>query len=218
MNLLIVDDHVLFRQGISELFNTQPDFSITGEAGSIHEAVEKARLLQPDIVLMDVNLPDGSGLDATRQILDGSPRSSVVFLTISEDDQRLLKAARSGAAGYLLKDMPFSKLADSLRGVYHHEAAYSRTMMRRLVDEYAVLRCEDETHGVRQADLTAIEIEILRELTAYASNKEIADCLVISVATVKYHLHKILARYQLKDRLEAATFARSLGLVKEYPS
>jgi DNA-binding NarL/FixJ family response regulator len=218
MNLLLVDDHILFREGISYLFQTQPDFEVLGEAGSIGEAVQKARSLKPDIVLMDISLPDGSGLDAARPILEASPHSRVVFLTIHDDDQRLLQAAQSGAVGYLLKDLPFSKLADSLRGVCQDEAAFSRKMMLRLIEGFAESRCTGDVPDPRLAELTRIEIEILRELSSYASNKEIADCLVVSVATVKYHLHKIMSQFNLKDRLDAASFARALGLEKQYPS
>jgi DNA-binding NarL/FixJ family response regulator len=117
MKILIVDDHVLFREGLSSLIAKQTDLTVVGEAGSVHEAIEKARTTLPEMILLDFNLPDGTGLDATRAILAELPDVKIVFLTIYEDDERLFAAIRAGAQGYLLKNIPVAKLLAALRGL-----------------------------------------------------------------------------------------------------
>ena len=126
MKILLVDDHVLFREGLTGLINSQPDLSVVGAADSVQEAIVKASALKPDIILMDFGLPDGTGLDATIAILDESPDTKIVFLTMHEDDDRLFKALRSGAKGYLLKNTSVNKLLSFIRGVQQGKAAITR--------------------------------------------------------------------------------------------
>jgi two-component system, NarL family, nitrate/nitrite response regulator NarL len=135
--MLIVDDHVLFREGLVSLFERQPDFEVIGEAGSVNEAVLKAAKLNPDLILMDFNLPDGTGLEATQSIMENAPTTKIIFLTIEEANERLFAAIRAGAKGFLLKNVSTSDLLASLRGLQHGEAALSRKMTSLLIEELA---------------------------------------------------------------------------------
>ncbi|RME41891.1 MAG: DNA-binding response regulator [Chloroflexi bacterium] len=214
MKILLVDDHDLFREGLVSLLRKQPEFKVVGEAGSVREAIAAARDLNPDLVLMDFGLPDGTGADATRAILADRPETNIVFLTMHEDDELLFEAIQSGAKGYLLKNAPVSKLLASLRGLQRGEAALSRTMTRRLLDMLPRLRMSrtpdwaDPPNG-----LTARELEVLRELARGASNREIAERLCVSQNTVKNHVRRILAKLNVSSRHEAASYARRHGLV-----
>ncbi|RME44896.1 MAG: DNA-binding response regulator [Caldilineae bacterium] len=215
MDVLIVDDHILFREGLVNLLNAQPDIRVVGEAGSVHETIQMIDKLHPDIILMDVTLPDGTGLDATQAILAKQPDAKIVFLTVHEDDDRLFAAIRSGAKGYLLKNVPVSKLLSFLRGVSEGRAALSADMTSRILEEFSRLATPSSSTAsppeFRQ--LTAREIEILRELATGATNREIADQLIISEHTVKNHVRNILNKLNLKNRREVARFARQHGLI-----
>jgi len=211
MKIVIVDDHVLFREGLAAIIRSESDIEIVGQAGSVQEAIETVKGLKPDMVLMDFGLPDGTGADATRAILQEHPGCKVVFLTMSEEDEDLLAAIRSGAAGYLLKNMRPSKLVSSLRSVQHGESAVSRAMTLRLMQELARTK---ESPQAQDPTLTRRELEVLRELASGFSNQEIAGHLFISENTVKYHVHSILEKLNLTDRRDAAAYAREHGILK----
>ena len=211
MKLLIVDDHVLFREGLASIIRPEKDIEIIGLAGTVQEAVEIAGQARPDIVLMDFHLPDGTGADATKAILDLHPECGIVFLTMSEKDENLISAIRSGAKGYLLKDMHPTKLIDAVKAVHRGESAISRTMTLTLMQELS-------RNGSGQASkssptLTRRELDVLNAIAQGLSNHEIAEKFVLSENTVKYHVHSILDKLQLKDRKEAATYARDRGLI-----
>ena len=212
MKVLVVDDSILFREGLVNMFLSYPEFSIVGEAGSVQEAVIKARETRPDVILMDFGLPDGTGTEATRVILSELPQTRIVILTIHDADERVLAAIQSGAKGYLLKEMPFSKLMASLRGLMRDEAAISRKMTMRLMNEFSQMRPSHHPDDFQLADFSMREIEILRELASDASNQEIAARLSLSIPTVKHYIHQILAKLDMKSRKEAARFARRQGL------
>ena len=212
MKLLIVDDHVLFREGLASIIQSEADIDIVGKVGTVRDAVEYARNAKPDVILMDFVLPDGTGVDATRAILEMHPSCKVVFLTMSEQDENLFAAIRSGAKGYLLKDMHPTKLVVALRSVQQGESALSRTMTLRLMGELS--RTKPAEAFVESPTLTRREIDVLRALAAGLSNQEIANQFYLSENTVKYHVHSILEKLRLKDRKEAATYARSKGLIK----
>jgi two-component system NarL family response regulator len=211
MKIIIVDDHILFREGLAAIISSESDIEIIGQAGDVREATELVKTLQPDLILMDFGLPDGTGADATRAILAVHPDCKVVFLTMSEEDEDLFAAIRSGAKGYLLKNMRPSKLISSLRAVQRGESALSRAMTLRLMQELARTR---EPFPVAEPTLTRRELEVLRELAAGYSNQQIAEHLFISENTVKYHVHSILEKLQLTDRRDAAAYAREHGLLK----
>jgi len=211
MKIIIVDDHVLFREGLAAIVRSESDFEIVGQAGTVREAIELASALKPDMILMDFGLPDGTGVDATRSILAKHPRCKIVFLTMSEDDERLFAAIRSGAKGYLLKNMRPAKLISTLRSVQQGESALSRSMTLRLMEELARTKALSPKSD---PTLTRRELEVLRELACGLSNQEIAERLFISENTVKYHVHSILEKLHLSDRRDAAIYAREHGFIK----
>jgi DNA-binding NarL/FixJ family response regulator len=216
MNILLVDDHVLFRQGVAFLLDAQPDMTVLGEAASATEAIVKARELKPDVILMDISLPDGNGIDTARHILSELPDVHIIFLTVHEEDERLFEAIRHGGKGYLLKNMRTSQLLEMLRGITQGEAAISRKMATRLMDEFSKMREQLSDERVIQSQdvlLTTRELDVLKLAAAGKSNQEIATELVISLSTVKNHMRNILNKLQLKNRREAVAFAKRRGLL-----
>jgi DNA-binding NarL/FixJ family response regulator len=211
IRLVIVDDHILFREGLIAIIRSGSDFEVVGQAGNVREAVEVVRSVRPDIVLMDFGLPDGTGAEATREILREHSECKIVFLTMSEEDDDLFAAIRSGARGYLLKNMHPQKLIAALRSVQQGESALSRSMTMRVMEELS-----HTTKPLYPADvtLTRREIDVLRAVAAGLSNLEIASQLFITENTVKYHVHSILEKLNLSDRRDAAEYARKHGLVK----
>ena len=207
----MVDDHILFREGLISIVRSEPDMEIVGQAGNVREAVEIVSSVKPDIVLMDFGLPDGTGVEATQAILKEYPECKVVFLTMSEEDDDLFAAIRSGAKGYLLKNMHPSKLVSSLRAVQHGESALSRSMTMRVMEELSRTTKQEYPADIT---LTRREIDVLRSVAAGLSNPEIANRLFITENTVKFHVHSILEKLHLSDRRDAAEYARKHGLVK----
>ncbi|HSG43421.1 MAG TPA: response regulator transcription factor [Anaerolineales bacterium] len=211
IRFVIVDDHVLFREGLLAIIRSEPDLEIVGQAGSVKEAVAMIGSLKPDVVLMDFRLPDGTGVDATRAVLSEYPECKIVFLTMSEEDDDLFSAVRSGAKGYLLKNMHPSKLVATIKSVYEGESALSRSMTLRLMEELSRTKAPQHTGD---PTLTRRQLDVLRELASGFSNSEIAEHLFISENTVKYHVHSILDKLGLSDRREAAEYAKKHGLAK----
>jgi DNA-binding NarL/FixJ family response regulator len=214
MRILIVDDHALFREGLASLLNGQSDFTVVGEAGSVREAVELARDLQPDLVLMDFTLPDGTGLDATQAILTERPETIIVFLTVHEEDDRLFAAIRGGAKGYMLKNVPVAELLSRLRGLKRNEVAVSPAMTSRIFEEFAQSYPARQPYNTVLTQFTTRELDVLQELTTGATNREIAERLFITENTVKNHMHRILNKLDVPNRRQAAHYARHYGLTK----
>jgi len=215
IRILIVDDHNLFRAGLAAIIGEEADIEVVGQVGTVHEAVEAVRKLRPDIVLMDFSLPDGTGAEATKRIIEENPACKVVFITMSDKEEDLLAAIRSGAVGYLMKNMAPAKLVASLRSVQKGESALSRAMTLRLMKELARTREPETTEDPVLGKLTSREKDVLVEVATGKSNQEIADRLVISENTVKYHVHSILNKLNLRDRKEMTRFAREHG-IKNY--
>ena len=193
-------------------FRLEPDIEVSGLAGTVQEAVEVVRPVKPDIVLMDYSLPDGNGADATRMVLDEHPDCKVIFLTMSDSDENLFAAIRSGAKGYLVKNMSPSKLVTTIRSVHRGESALSRSMTLRLMEELSRTKEPERLGDSSLAKLTRREMDVLRELATGKTNKEIANRLYLSENTVKYHVHSILDKLNLPDRRAAAQFAKEHGL------
>ena len=213
MKVLIVDDHILFRQGLASLLRSEPDIEVCGQAGTLAEAVEQACQLQPDIVLMDIGLPDGSGSDAARAIMAEKPDCKILFLTVHADDTELFAAVRSGAAGFLLKNEPIEKLLDAVRSIYQGQIAISMDMTKRILKEFSHTRSDSQGQWEPSPNLTKRELDILRQLAVGASNQEIAETLFLSKNTVKRHIQSIFAKLSLSNRRDAAKYARDSGLI-----
>ena len=211
MKILIVNDHILFREGLAAIIQKEPDIEVVDMVGSVKEAIELAPVIRPDIILMDFSLPDGTGAEATTRILEKCPTSRIVFVTMSEEDENLFAAIRAGAKGYLLKNMSPSKLVSAIRSVHQGESAISRAMTLRLMEELTRSKTPDQAKINTFANLTPRETDVLRELAAGLSNQEIATRLFLSENTVKYHVHSILDKLGQKDRKSAALFARDNG-------
>jgi DNA-binding NarL/FixJ family response regulator len=213
MKIIIVDDHVLFREGLAAIVRAEADIEVCGMAGSVQEAIRIVAESRPDIVLMDYRLPDGTGIDATQIILSKNPDCKIIFLTISEDDQTLFTAIRSGAKGYLLKSIRPADLISALRSVYQGESALSPTLTLRIMQEFSRSPVPDQTQEQVFGKLTSRELEILRALSEGLTNQEIADQLFLSENTVKHHLHSIFEKLNITDRKSAASIARQYKLV-----
>ena len=210
--ILIVDDHILFRQGLASLLHSEPDFEICGEAGTVRAAIEVACREKPDLVLMDFELPDGNGVQAVTAILKELPACRVVFLTVHDSDEKLFEGIRSGARGYLLKDVPVVTLIQYLRAVQRGETALSPPMTSRILQEFAR---SSPGQGSRREDLQLLtyrEIEVLRQIAVGSTNQEIGHKLFMAENTVKRHVHNILDKLALPNRRAAAAWAREHGL------
>jgi len=212
MRILIVDDHNLFREGLAAIIRQEADIEVVGLVGTVQEALDAVGALKPDIVLMDFSLPDGTGADATKKISQEHPDCKVVFMTMSDREEDLFAAIRSGAVGYLMKNMAPSKLVAALRSVQQGESALSRSMTLRLMEELSRTKEPEQSGDPALGKLTRREKDILVELAADKSNQEIAQQLYISENTVKYHVHSILNKLNLRDRKEVGRFARQHGV------
>lgn len=210
--ILLVDDHILFREGLVGLLSPQPDLTVVGEAGSLQEALAKTRELRPDLILMDISLPDGTGVEATRAILAEWPSTKVVFLTMHDEDDQLFAAIRAGAMGYLGKNIRTAELLSRLRAVAAGEAGVSPAIARRILEEFSHATAPREVDESGVEHLTAREIEIIGELARGATNRQIAKRLVISENTVKNHVANILAKLHLRSRRDVADFLQDHDL------
>ncbi len=215
IRLLLVDDHALVREGVASLLANQPDIEIVGEAEDGHQALEKTRAVMPDVILMDIEMPRCDGLEATRLIKEEFPHVKIVMLTVHDADERLFEAMRSGAVGYLLKNIGSAELVDMLRGITLGEAPISRVMAARILDEFS--RRSEPHLPASEAALTRREHEVLALVARGASNREIAAALIISDNTVKNHMRNILNKLHLANRAQAMLYARQQGLADKPP-
>ncbi len=211
IRVLIADDHKLFRQGLMSLMKTRKDtVEVIGEAETGEEAIQLAEQLKPDVILMDIYMPQLDGLQAARVIHTRHPEIAIVILTSSEKDGHLYEAVESGVSGYLLKSLDADELFTMINGVSHGEAAMTRAVASRLLKGVANRVAQDEKGEI---SLTEKELLVLRLVASGASNSDIAENLTISVNTVKTHLKNILEKLHLENRTQAATYAFERGLV-----
>jgi DNA-binding NarL/FixJ family response regulator len=215
MKILLVDEHTMFREGLKTLLDAESDLEVVGEASTAQEAIEKVSSLCPDLLLMDLSLPDRGGLEALNEILDIDPDITVVILTIVETDEIILEAIRAGAKGYVLKNMPISSLLSSLRALQRGETALSRNMVTRVVEDYKRLSQYPAPEQEEFDSLTRRELEVLELLVQGDTNMEIANKLNISENTVKNHVHNLLKKLDVKTRIQAANLARRYKLVSD---
>jgi len=214
MRVLVADDHSLFRDGITSLLEAS-GFEVVGQVGDGLAAVREAVRLNPDLVLMDITMPEMTGLEALRQIKQLAPEIPVVMLTVSDEDRDLFQAIRCGALGYLLKDLTANEFLKMLEGVQHGEAAMTRKTAARLIQGFGTLSSERRD---ARLDLTTREIELLRLVSEGLSNRTIAQRLSISENTVKYHMKNIFQKLNVQNRTEAATSAIQSGLLRPVAS
>jgi two-component system nitrate/nitrite response regulator NarL len=202
MRILLVEDHLLFQQSLAHLLGSQPDITVVGGARSVQEAVTLARQHNPDCVLMDFSLPDGTGLDAAQAILAEHPKVKIVFLTIHEDEDKIFDAIRQGAQGYLPKHISSTQLLEYLRALEHGEYAIEPQYTKRIIAEFKNSPKPKAAVQTDTSNLTPRELQVLQVLKTGASNREIAARLVISEQTVKNHVSQILKKQNIKSRHE----------------
>ena len=213
IRILVVDDHTLFRRGLTALLQAQPQFTVVGEAGDAGEALRRAAELQPDVILLDNHLPGVNGVDALQGLREAAPQAKVLMLTVSEDGQTLAMALQRGASGYLLKTVDSDVLAVAIRRAVAGQSTISPEMTDHLVNAYQAMNHPAAAVAVPplEADpvhsLSPRERQILAEIARGASNKEIARTLAIAEATVKIHVQHILRKLNLSSRVQAAVFA-----------
>ncbi|MFJ2771345.1 response regulator [Streptomyces sp. NPDC087300] len=219
IRILIADDQMMVREGFSVLLNAMPDMEVVGEAVNGREAVQRVRELAPDVVLMDIRMPELNGIEATREIVagaaDGTPK--VLVLTTFDLDEYVYQALRAGASGFLLKDASARQLADGVRVVAAGEALLAPTVTRRLITEFSKLaeapRLSAAVQAQQYGELTERETEVLVLIAQGLSNAEIASHLVVAESTIKTHVSRILVKLGLRDRTQAAVFAYEARLV-----
>ncbi len=212
--LLLVDDHALFREGLAGLFAYQDDFLVVGEAGDAEIALAQTAALMPDIVLMDIDLPGDDGIATTRRLKADFPDVTVVMLTVHDATDKLLEAIKAGAQGYLVKNIRSAELLEQLRGLTRDEAAITRRMAARILEEFQRGGAASDPIEEPAQELTARELEVLELVADRLSNKEIAVNLVISEHTVKNHLKNILGKLHLRSRRQAADYGLARGWVR----
>jgi DNA-binding NarL/FixJ family response regulator len=210
IRILIADDHPLFRKGMRALLSSMDDVEVVGEATRGQEALELAATLQPDVILMDLQMPDGGGITATRQIMAASPHIRILVVTLFQDDDSVFAALRAGARGYVLKDTDEDEMVRAIRAVAGGEAIFSPAIATRLIDFFAAPR--PAAPKAIFPELTEREREILSLIAQGESNAEIAARLVLSLKTVRNHVSNIFSKLQVADRVQAAIRARAAGL------
>jgi len=216
VRVLLVDDEQLVRAGFRLILESEPDFEVVGEAGNGADAVELTQRLDPDVILMDVQMPGMNGLEATRQIaaFGRKETSRVLVLTTFEVDEYVYEALRAGASGFLLKRTPAADLVAGIRVVAGGDALLAPSVTRRLIDEFAQHPAAKQTDAKALEEITEREREVLALVARGLSNAEIAELLVLSEGTVKTHVKHILGKLDLRDRTQAVIFAYDVGLVE----
>ena len=208
IRVVIADDHSVFRHGLQMVLQPEPDIDVVAEAQNGREAVTLARTHAPDLILMDVQMPDMSGIEATREIRDAVPDAKVLMLTISDEEDDLYDAIKAGASGYLLKEISIDEVAAAVRCVHAGQSLISPSMATKLLTEFAAMARKDEEKAqVAAPRLTEREMEVLTHVARGLNNRDIAKALYISENTVKNHVRNILEKLHLHSRMEAVVYA-----------
>lgn len=210
INILIADDHPVVREGLTTMIKREPGFKVVGEAANGVEALSKAKELKPDVVLMDLRMPEMDGVEAIRQISLAEPNIKFIILTTYSDDEYIFKGIEVGARAYLLKDAPRAELFKAIRAVYRGESLIQPVIASKVLDRFAELSRQSQAPEV----LSEREIEVLKLMAKGDANKEIAAQLHITDSTVKTHISSIFQKLNAKDRTEAVMIAIRLGIIK----
>lgn len=214
VRILLTDDQALFREGLRTLLSIEPSIEIAGEAANGVEAIEAARALRPDLILMDLRMPVMGGVEATRRVREASPESRVLVLTTFHEDEEIFDALRAGACGYLLKDTPSARLVEAIHAAVRGESVIEPSVAARVVAEFNRLSSlGGQSAAPPPPLLSARELDVLRQVARGRTNKEIAHTLCVTEGTVKNHLTNIFTRLGVLDRTQAALKARDLGIV-----
>jgi DNA-binding NarL/FixJ family response regulator len=216
IRVLIADDHVLFREGVRAILKSVPDIEIVGEAGTGQQALALASDLTPDVILMDIQMPDLNGVEATQRILELQPDTGIIIVTMLEDDDPLFSAMRAGARGYVLKGADKAEMLKSIRAVAGGEALFGPVIAARLLSFFQDerKRPQSESIPIPFPELTEREREVLACIARGDTNAEIAEGLSISLKTVRNHVSNIFTKLQVVNRAQAAIKARDAGLGK----
>jgi|SoiMetStandDraft_5_1073268.scaffolds.fasta_scaffold59557_2 two-component system NarL family response regulator len=218
IKVLIVDDHRVVREGLSAILKTKDNVDVLGEAQDGQEAVEKARSLLPDVILMDVSMPKMTGVEATRIIKREFPHIGIIALTMYEEQQYIFDLVRGGATGYLLKDSDSDQIVKAIQSVYRGESLIHPAVASKILAEFSLLaQKKGKKAGWVEHDLTEREITVLRLVADGKTNKEIANNLDLSEKTVKNHVRNIFHKLQVYDRTQAAILAIRKGLIELDP-
>ncbi|MGB7587115.1 MAG: response regulator transcription factor [Solirubrobacterales bacterium] len=216
MKVLLADDHALFRAGIASLLQAA-GHEVVGEAGDGIEALERTRELRPDLILMDITMPRCGGLEATRLIKAEMPEVKIVMVTVSQDDSDLFEAVKSGAEGYLLKDMSNEDFERTLKGIAEGDAPLSQGLAAKILEEFVRVSQGKGAQADDRDALTDREHQVLTLVTDGKTNREIAEALFIAESTVNFHMKNILSKLHLRNRAEAVAYALRSGLVEVTP-
>ncbi len=208
IRILIADDHTLFRDGLRALLNSIAQVQVVGEAARGEEAIARAESLQPDVILMDIQMPGVNGIEATRQILRASPHIGIIMLTMFEDDDSVFAAMRAGARGYILKGADQAEMVRAIRAVANGEALFSAAIAKRMMSYFAAV----PKTVTAFPELTEREGEILNLIAQGLNNTEIAERLVLAPKTVRNHISNIFNKLQVADRAQAIVRAREAGM------
>jgi DNA-binding NarL/FixJ family response regulator len=214
VRVLIADDQALVRGGFRMILEAKEDMEVVGEAGDGADAVALVEELDPDVVLMDVRMPDVDGIEATRRVVASGSPARIVILTTYDVDEYVYAALRAGASGFLLKDVRPAELTEAIRVVARGDALLAPGVTRRLLDRFAGVLPDDSARPADLEELTEREVEVLRFVAMALSNAEIASRLVLTEATVKTHVSSVLRKLRLRDRVQAVVFAYDVGLVR----
>ena len=224
IRILIVDDHAIVREGLRALIEGKPDLDVAGEAANGEEGVHKARVLNPDVILMDLVMPVKDGITAIREIMAANSAARILVLTSFADDEQVFAAVRGGALGYLLKDSSPAELVEAIHSVYHGQPSLTPSVARKLLIGSHQLggagvgreqRTAAETVSTLPgSQLTEREVEVLRLVAKGLSNNDIANLMVVGEGTIRFHVSNILSKLQLENRTQAVLFALRTGLAK----
>jgi DNA-binding NarL/FixJ family response regulator len=214
VRVLIADDQALVRGGFRMILDAKDDIEVVGEAGDGGEAVDLVERAAPDVVLMDIRMPDVDGIEATRRIVASGSPARIIILTTYDADEYVFSALRAGASGFLLKDVRPPELVEAIRVVARGDALLAASVTRRLLDRFAGVLPDAGAQPADLEELTEREVEVLRLVALALSNSEIAKRLVLTEATVKTHVSSVLRKLGLRDRVQAVVFAYDVGLVR----